>query len=131
MAQIHKVEVEQVVRHELDARRGVVARKEEVLKASGAHRISIEGQTFDAVDGTFDVPAEVAAIFLAQPGWFEGPNPFSIDLDAVRVDSEAREDIARQRADLELQSKALEAERQKLASDREALRVAQGAGEKK
>lgn len=41
-------------------------------------RIASGGETYEVQpDGSFFVPVEVAAFFVRQPDWYEGPNPFA------------------------------------------------------
>ena len=82
--EIHEVAVFEENIHHLDPVRGMVLRKEQVLKQGTTHRLVSDGVQYDAVDGTFDVPADVAAFYLATPGWFPGPNPFPADTPAPK-----------------------------------------------
>lgn len=88
--QIHEVVEQQVQKHELDPRHGVRLRIDRVLAPSGTERIVHGDETFDAVDGTFDVPAEVADFYLGLPGWFSGPNPFSEAKPAAQTRSKSK-----------------------------------------
>lgn len=86
MPQIHSVEETTEDRYILDPKLGAVMRREQVMKPSDTAGISVPAGVFDScpdgasferqADGTFDVPADVAAHYVAQPGWHEGPNPF-------------------------------------------------------
>jgi hypothetical protein len=81
--QIHQVEVFDELRREIDPARGIVARREQVIRKGGATRIAHEGVTYEIdPDGSFDVPEEVAAVLVGKPGWYEGPNPFPAEVEA-------------------------------------------------
>ncbi|MGO9903487.1 MAG: hypothetical protein ACLP0J_28255 [Solirubrobacteraceae bacterium] len=78
MTQIYNVIQSTSDRYVLDPDRGMVQRRELVMQASDVHAIKHGDEQFEvAPDGTFDVPAHVAAHFLRQPGWHEGSNPFA------------------------------------------------------
>jgi hypothetical protein len=78
MTQIYHVIQSTSDRYVLDPDRGMVQRRELVMKASDVAAIKHGEDTYEvASDGTFDVPEHVAAHFLRQPGWHQGPNPFA------------------------------------------------------
>ena len=83
--QIYHCETTEVDRWVLDPTLGQVKRREQVIKPSGTCTISVpagqfestpDGGTFEAEADTFDVPDDVAAYFLARPGWGQGVSPF-------------------------------------------------------
>ena len=76
---IHQVIVTEEVQHSVDPRRGVIARREQVLQQGSTREIKDpEHGKFDiGSDGAFDVPDELGLFFLKQPGWFEGANPYA------------------------------------------------------
>lgn len=82
MKQIHHVAVSHQDRYVLDPALGAVKRREEVLAPSSVDRVVHEGDTFEAENGSFNVPDELASFLLAQPGWHEGPSPFEDDDEA-------------------------------------------------
>jgi hypothetical protein len=74
---IHQVETDTVIRHEVDPFRGHVAKRVEVLKQGTTSAIKFhDDREFEAVDGSFDLPEDVAAYFLGTPGWYAGASPF-------------------------------------------------------
>ncbi len=77
MPEIHQVEEAVERKHVIDPYHGMTIRMETVVKPSTTAAISHEGVTYKAVDGTFDVPQDVANLFLGYPGWAPGPNPFA------------------------------------------------------
>ena len=78
MTQIHNVIESPTMRHVLDPALGLVQRRELVMRASDVDRIKHGADTFEVQpDGSFEVPAEVAAHYLRMPGWHEGPSPFA------------------------------------------------------
>lgn len=80
MTQVHKVVETTVNRFEVDADHGVVQRVARLMKPAGDDRIKHGDETFEVQpDGTFELPEHVAAHFLRQPGWHEGPSPFAPD----------------------------------------------------
>lgn len=83
--QIHEVVEQLEQKHELDPRHGVRLRTERVIVPSTTHVIAFDGETYEAENGTFDVPAEVAEFYLGRPGWFSGPNPFAEKVPAKRA----------------------------------------------
>lgn len=77
--QIYFAQTVPSVRYEVDPDRGMVQRVTHSLRQSDTDRIVFaDGRTFEVGDDcTFMVPSDVAAFFLRQPGWYEGPNPFA------------------------------------------------------
>ena len=68
--------------------------RRDIIKPSSMHAIVVpagqfdstpDGKQFDADENfTFNVPEDVAAFFLAQPGWGEGLNPFPPEEEAPK-----------------------------------------------
>ena len=87
--EIHEVAVFEENIHALDPIRGMVLRKEQVIKQGSTHRLVHDGETYDAVDGTFTVPAEFAEMLLNTPGWYPGPNPFPAEKPKARTKAAA------------------------------------------
>ena len=86
--QIHHVETSYEDRWVLDEQRGAVKRREQIMKRSSAERIVHNGETYEVeADGTFLVPDDVAAFMCRQPGWHEGPSPFSPDEPTPTADA--------------------------------------------
>ena len=78
MTQIHNVVESPTSRYVLDPDHGMVQRRELVMRASDVDRIKHGDDTFEVQpDGSFEVPADVAAHYLRMPGWHEGPSPFA------------------------------------------------------
>jgi hypothetical protein len=78
MTQIYHVIQTTSDRYVLDPERGMVQRRELVMQAATTGAIKHGDDQFEVqADGTFDVPAHVAAHFLGRPGWHEGSNPFA------------------------------------------------------
>ena len=78
MTQIYHVIQSTSDRHVLDPERGMVLRREIEMKPADTAAIKHGEDTYQvANDKTFDVPEHVAAHFLRQPGWHQGPNPFA------------------------------------------------------
>ena len=81
--QIHPVIETFEDRYVLDAERGPVRRRETILGHPGSESIVCEDNTYFAdADGTFEVPNDVAAIFVGKRtgviSWHEGPSPFGM-----------------------------------------------------
>ena len=84
--QIFHCETSHADRWVMDPQHGMVKRREEVLRPSGLRSIGVAAGVYEScpeeteflpdASGTFDVPADVAAHLLAQPGWGEGLSPF-------------------------------------------------------
>ena len=75
---IHQVVVTHENRYETDPIKGIVIRKDEVLKPGGVVALQDpEFGSFEAENGTFDVPEELGARMCKGPDWYEGPNPFA------------------------------------------------------
>jgi hypothetical protein len=74
---VHQVEEFTTNVHKLDPVRGMLLHHERGLRRGSAASITHDGETYEiASDGTFDLPADVAAAIVGRPGWYEGPNPF-------------------------------------------------------
>jgi len=62
---------------DFDAHEGARLVRREAAQPSGADRIIHSGATYEARNGTFEVPDDVAAFMLRMPGWHEGESPFA------------------------------------------------------
>jgi hypothetical protein len=90
---IHQVEEHEEKRYELDPQRGAVLKTYTNVQRSGAAVISDPEHGEFAVDetGTFDVPDELGEKLVVQPGWNEGVNPFSEEIQSeVKSGNEAK-----------------------------------------
>ena len=78
MVQIYNVITDFRERYVLDEKLGMVMRREKVMRPADTVAIKHEDREYSLqADGTFHVPAHVAAFFCRMPDWNEGPNPFA------------------------------------------------------
>lgn len=74
---IHNVQVHWRSEYALDPIRGTVLKKEEVLQRGTISAVAHDGVTYTVGDdGSFEVPADVAAALVGENGWYEGASPF-------------------------------------------------------
>lgn len=83
LVRVHRVQVTSKDRWLTDPVEGLVKRREQIMRPADDHRIVHDGETYEAEDGTFEVPESVAQHLLRQPGWHEGDSPFAPDDDGL------------------------------------------------
>lgn len=94
--QIYHVQSTVEDRHDVDPLKGIVVRREEILKESSLERLSHpEHGTFERrADGTFEVPDDFGRFLLsrrmADGVWKQGKSPFAKAPEAVEAPKGAR-----------------------------------------
>jgi hypothetical protein len=99
---IHQLEAEKVWESTLDPRTGRIVRRgsEQIGPGAATGFVAEDGTEYRRdPDGTFEVPGEVAAFKMREPGWQAGPNPFAEQIEAehAQAEKEAKAELAAQK----------------------------------